>query len=106
VIYELREYHVKRGKMKQWLRLMQEEILPFQVSRGMVIPAMFTAVKDKDLFIWLRRFTNEAERTRLYRAVYETDHWKNVIEPRVQAVLHVPKIVVTDLQPAAKSVLQ
>ena len=106
MIYELREYHVRKGKMPQWLRLMQEEILPFQVSMGMVIPALFTAVKDKELFVWLRRFKNEAERKRLYRAVYESDHWKNVIEPKVQAVLHVPKIVVTDLQPVAKSVLQ
>ncbi len=106
MIYELREYHVKKGRMAQWLRLMHEEILPFQVSKGMAIPALFTALKENDLFIWLRRFRNEAERKRQYKAVYDTDHWKNVIEPKVQAVLYVSKIVVTDLAPTAKSILQ
>lgn len=106
MIYELRQYRVKKGKMAQWLRLMHEEILPFQVSKGMAIPGMFTAVKEKDLFIWFRRFRNEAERKRQYKAVYDTDHWKNVIQPKVEAVLYVPRIVVTDLAPTAKSILQ
>jgi len=106
VIYELREYRVRKGKMAQWLRLMHEEIMPFQVARGMAIPALFTAVKEKDLFVWLRRFKNEAERKRLYKAVYDTHQWKNVIEPKVQALVFIPKIVVRDLEPTAKSVLQ
>ena len=106
MIYELRQYRVKKGKMKQWLRLMEEEIMPFQVAKGMAIPAMFTASRKKDLFVWLRRFKNESERTRLYLAVYETEHWKNVIQPKVETVLHVPKIVVTDMEPTPKSILQ
>jgi hypothetical protein len=105
VIYELRQYRVKKGKMKQWLKLMEEQIMPFQVSKGMAIPAMFTASK-KDLFVWLRRFRNEADRKRLYRAVYETEHWKKVIQPKVEKVLHIPKIVVTDMEPTPKSILQ
>jgi hypothetical protein len=106
VIYELRQYRVKKGKMKQWLRLMEEEIMPFQVSRGMVIPAMFTVRKAQDRFVWLRRFKNEAERKRLYLKVYEHEHWKKGIQPKIEAVLHIPKIVVTDLAPTPKSVLQ
>ena len=106
MLYELREYRIYKGKMKQWLKLFEEEIVPFQVSKGMAIPASFTAVKSPDTFIWLRRFKNEAERKRQYKAVYETDHWKNVIQPKVEAVLYVPKIVVTDLSPTPRSVLQ
>ena len=106
MIYELRQYRVKKGKMRQWLKLMEAEIMPFQVSKGMVIPAMFTATKDTGLFVWLRRFKNEAERKRLYRAVYETEHWESVIQPKVEAVLHIPKIVVTDLKPTPKSILK
>ena len=37
--YELRQYKVKKGKMKEWLKIMEEEIIPFQVSKGMVITA-------------------------------------------------------------------
>jgi len=106
VIYELRQYKVKKGKMKQWLKLMDEQIAPFQISQGMAIPAQFTALKEKDLYVWLRRFRNEAERKRLYRKVYESDHWKTVLAPRIDAVLHMSKIVVTDLAPTLSSILQ
>ncbi len=106
MLYELREYRVKKGKMKQWLRLMDEEIMPFQVSQGMVIPAGFTAPKNKELYVWLRRFKNEADRKRLYRKVYESDHWKKVLAPKIDAVLDVPAIVVTQLVPTPRSVLQ
>jgi hypothetical protein len=106
MLYELREYRVKRGKMKQWLKLMDDEIMPFQVSQGMVIPAGFTALKKKDMYIWLRRFKNEAERKRLYRKVYESDYWKNVLQPKIDKVLDIPSIVVTQLTPTPRSVLQ
>jgi hypothetical protein len=106
VLYELREYRVKKGRMKQWLRLMEEEIMPFQVAQGMVIPAGFTAPKEADRYVWLRRFKDEAERKRLYRKVYQSSHWKNVILPKIEAVLRMEAIVVTQLVPTAKSVLQ
>jgi len=106
MLYELRQYKVKSGKMKQWVKLAEEQIIPFQTSCGMVIPASFTAVKDSRLYVWLRRFKNEAERTRLYRKVYESDHWKKVLKPQIDAVLDVSTIVVTDMVPTAKSVLQ
>jgi hypothetical protein len=105
MLYELREYRIRKGKMKQWLKLFEEEIVPFQASKGMVIPASFTAVKKPDLFIWLRRFRSEAERARLYKKVYETDRWEKDIQPKVDAVLDVSKIVVTQLSPTARSVL-
>lgn len=106
MLYELRMYRVKKGKMKQWLKLMDDEIMPFQVSQGMIIPAGFTAPKEKDLYVWLRRFKNEADRKRLYRRVYESDHWKKVLAPKIDAVLDVPSIVVTQLVPTPRSVLQ
>ena len=39
--YELRQYHVRNGKMAAWLKLMEEEIIPFQVSKGMVITSSY-----------------------------------------------------------------
>ena len=35
--YELRQYFVRPGKMNEWVKIMEEEIIPFQVSKGMVI---------------------------------------------------------------------
>ena len=106
MLYELRQHRVRKGKMKQWLRLMEQEIMPFQVSQGMVIPAGFTAPGDAGLSVWLRRFRNEAERKRLSRKVYQSDHWKKTLAPKISAVLHTESIVVTQLVPTPRSVLQ
>jgi hypothetical protein len=106
MLYELRQYKVKSGKMKQWVKLAEEQIIPFQISCGMVVPASFTAVKDSRSFVWLRRFKNEAERTRQYKKVYESEHWKTVLKPQIDLLLDFPSMVVTDMVPTAKSVLQ
>ena len=81
--FELRQYRMRPGQRDAWVKLMEEEIVPFQTSKGMVICAMFCGEEDKDLYVWIRRFESEAERERLYEAVYQTDHWKNDIGPRV-----------------------
>ena len=51
-------------------------------------------------YIWIRRFDSEAEREAQYKAVYETDHWKTKIAPRVPDCLdrekmHIQRIVPT-----------
>jgi hypothetical protein len=32
--YELRQYKVLPGKMEEWVKIMEEEIVPFRVSKG------------------------------------------------------------------------
>ncbi len=54
----------------------------------------------------MRRFESEAEREALYKAVYDSDHWKNDIAPRVPACLDRSKMVVTRIVPTGKSVLR
>jgi len=43
--YELRQYHVRPGKMDEWVKIMEQEIIPFQVSKGMVITGSFRGEK-------------------------------------------------------------
>jgi NIPSNAP protein len=104
--YELRQYHVRPGKMAEWVRIMEEEIIPFQVAKGMVICGSFRGETDDSTYVWLRRFESEAEREALYKAVYETDHWKNNIGPRVPDCLDRSKMVVTRIVPTAKSTMR
>jgi hypothetical protein len=106
MFYELRRYTIRKGKMRQWEKLMEQEIIPFQTSMGMVISGSFTVEEDETLYIWLRRFASEAERKRLYARVYGSAHWKKVIEPKVPPLLDIPSIVVERLAPTAMSVLQ
>jgi len=106
MFFELRVYRIKNGRMKEWVKLMEEEIIPFQISKGMVVAGSFYGEEEKDLFVWIRRFQNEAERKRLYKKVYESDHWKNVLSPKIDPLLDRKSIQVTRLIPTPKSVIE
>ncbi len=45
-IFELRTYRPMPGKMDGWVRVMEEIIIPFQVSKGMVILGSFRGETD------------------------------------------------------------
>ena len=77
--YELRQYTVLSGKMNEWVKFMEDEIIPFQVAKGMVICGSFKGEEDESIYIWLRRFESEKRREELYKAVYESDYCKKGI---------------------------
>ncbi len=104
--YELRQYKVLPGKMDEWVRIMEEEIIPFQVSKGMVICGSFRGEEDESCYVWIRRFESEAEREKLYAAVYESDYWKNDMAPRVPDYLDRPNNVVQRIVPTSRSTVQ
>ena len=104
--YELRQYPVLPGKMDEWVRFMEEEIIPFQVSKGMVIAGSFRGEDDDMVYVWTRRFESESEREALYAAVYESDHWKNEVAPKVPELIDRSGIKVTRIVPTSRSVTQ
>ena len=104
--YELRQYKVLNGQMENWLKVMQEEIIPFQVAKGMVIAGSFRGENDESVYVWIRRFENEEIRDELYSAVYDSDVWKNDISPRLSTMLDRDAMVVTRLSPTELSILQ
>lgn len=106
MLFELRQYRLRPGCRDAWVRLMEETIIPFQSSQGMVIVGSFVAEEEPDLYVWIRRFEDEQDRERLYEAVYQSDHWKDAIAPRVTELLDREQITVTRLNPTAKSVLR
>ena len=106
MFYEFRQYRTKKGKRGDWVRYMEETIIPFQVSQGMVIAGSFVDEENDDSYYWIRRFRNEKDRERLYKRVYESEVWKNDISPRVGELLDRKSIVVKRIVPTTKSVLQ
>ena len=105
MFFELRQYRTRPGQRENWVRFMEEKIIPFQVSKGMVILGSFVGQEEDDLYIWIRRFDSEPERERLYKEVYESDYWKNEIAPRVPEMLDREKIKVTRLEATPRSVI-
>lgn len=41
MFFELRQYRMKTGQREKFVPLMEEEIIPFQISKGMVIIGSF-----------------------------------------------------------------
>lgn len=104
MIYELRFYHIKHHRMNDWVRLMEDIIIPFQKNCGMKIVASFVGKQDKDLYIWLRSFDNEEERSRLYDEVYGSGHWKEIVRPQIGDMLIREKTEVILMEPAVQSI--
>jgi len=104
--YELRQYKILPGQMTAWLKFMEQEIIPFQVAKGMVITGSFRGEQDETVYVWMRRFESEEDRKRLYAAVYESDHWKNTISPRVPSYIDRSQTQVTRIVPTTLSTTQ
>ena len=106
MFFELREYRTKPGQRENWVKYMEEKIIPFQSSRGMVIVGSFVSPEEDDLYVWIRRFEDEADKDRLYEAVYESDTWKDKIAPSIPNMLDRDKIVVRRISPTSRSVFR
>ena len=103
MLFELRRYVCMPGRRDDWVRVMEEVVIPFQSSKGMVILGSWVSEEDDTSYVWLRRFQDEAERKRLYAAVYESDEWKNELRPQFAGMLNSEARQVTRLIPTPKS---
>ena len=106
MFYELRQYKIQPGQMDNFQKLMEEEIIPFQVRQGMVICGSFNGETDESVYVWIRRFESEAQREVLYKAVYDTDFWKTKIGPQIPDLLDRDKMVITRIVPTSRSAMQ
>lgn len=106
MFFELREYRTLPGQRQNWVNFMEEEIIPFQVSKGMTILASFVGEEEDDLYIWVRRFESEEQREKLYKVVYESDYWVNEVAPRIPDMMDRSKIVVRRIEATPRSVIQ
>ncbi len=106
MFFELRQYRVTDGQRERWVKFMEETIIPYQISKGMVVIGSFVGEEERDLYVWIRRFESEEERERLYKAVYDTDYWRDEIDPQVAQMLDRTRTVITRLEPTPKSVIQ
>ena len=106
MFFELRQYRMRPGEEANWVNYMEEVIIPFQISKGMVILGSFVGEEEKDLYVWIRRFESEEQREQLYEAVYESDTWKDEIAPKIPDMMDRSQIKVTRLEATPRSVIQ
>src|SRR5919202_3789039 len=103
MLFELRQYRTRPGQRDNWVRFFEAEIVPFQTARGMTIVGSWIAEQDPYACVLIRRFESEEDRVRLYKEVYESDHWKTNVAPRTAEMLIREEIKVTRLEPTPAS---
>ena len=103
--YELRQYPIHPGKMDEWVAYMEEVIIPFQVSQGMVITGSYRS-EDDATYVWTRRFEDDAECEVLYEKVYKSDAWVNEISKSIPEMIDGSGINVLRMVATPKSVVQ
>jgi len=106
MLFELRQYTIEPGQRERFVQLMEEKIIPFQTSKGMVILGSFVAEEDDQTYVWIRRFRSEEEREQLYDAVYNSDYWRDEIAPSVGEMMNRETINVTRLNATPRSPIQ
>ncbi len=105
MLFELRQYPLRPGQREAFVKFMDEEIIPFQLSRGMCILGSFVD-EENDRYVWIRRFADEAEREGLYAAVYDNDYWREQVSPRVGEMIDRDGIEVSILRETPRSFLR
>ncbi|MEV7026686.1 NIPSNAP family protein [Kitasatospora sp. NPDC093558] len=104
--YEIRRYQARPGRRDEWVRYMEDVVIPFQSSMGMDVTASFVVDDDEDGYVWIRRFEDEATSEAVYAAVYGSERWKEEIGPVVRGLLLTEQTVVTRVTPTAASPLR
>ncbi|MGH2588932.1 MAG: NIPSNAP family protein [Dehalococcoidia bacterium] len=106
MFFELRQYRTHPGQRENWVKFMEEVVVPFQTEQGMEIVGSFVGQEEDDLYVWIRRFENDAERDRLYQAVYQSDHWKTNIGPKIPEMMDRERMKVTRIEATPRSTMQ
>ncbi|MDC1311525.1 NIPSNAP family protein [Burkholderiales bacterium] len=120
--FELRIYQINPGKIDEWVKFIEEIIIPFQITKGMVINGSFvmessdefsltdgerllTTTPKGNTYVWIRRFENTEQKKKLYKAVYESEEWINNIAPRVAELIDRNSIVIHNLSSTPHSLM-
>ncbi len=106
MLFELRQYTINEGRRDEFVTLMEEQIIPFQVSQGMAILGSFISEEDENTYVWIRRFHSEEEREQQYEAVYGSDYWADEIAPQVVEMMNRDSMVIQRLEATPRSPIQ
>jgi NIPSNAP len=106
VFFELRQYRIFPGKREQWVKFMEERIMPGQLAHGVVIVGSFVGHDEADLYAWIRRFESEAHLAAVNATYYQSHEWQHELLPMAKQMNDMSRMVVTRLGATPRSVIQ
>lgn len=104
MFFEFRQYKMDPARRAAFAELMDTVVIPFQVSKGMIVVGSWVDEEDPSLYYWMRRFESEEERVKLYAACYESEGWLNEIKPMLGDT--VQQITIKRIVPSARSIIR
>jgi NIPSNAP len=105
MFYEIRRYQTRPGRREEWVRYMEEVVIPYEQSKGMTVTASFIDDEDPDGYVWIRRFNDETHRAAAYAATHDDTRWTHQIFPAIGDLLLIERTVVTRAIPTPASPL-
>lgn len=87
MIVEVRSYRITPGRRDEFIEFFRTKAIPAQRDYGMKVVGPLIDVENPNKVVWLRSFRSIDERTRLKKAFYEGDVWKNEMESIVMPML-------------------
>jgi NIPSNAP len=106
MFFEIRRYESFPGQRDALVAIMEEQVIPFQTSKGMDVVGSFIDEEHPDVFFWIRRFESEEEKVRLYDAVYGDREWTEIYSPKFVGILNRETMQITRVTPLPSSRLQ
>lgn len=95
MFYEIRRFITRSGCRDEWVRYMDQVVLPYQTGKGVDLVASFVDMEDDDAYVWIRRFDDDDSAARIGAALYQDPAWVEDIGPKVPGLLDVEKSVIT-----------
>jgi hypothetical protein len=75
-VVELRQYKIVHGRREEFIPFFEREFVETQDAVGMPLIGQFRDLNDADRFVWLRSFTNMADRQRALTDFYTGPVWQ------------------------------
>jgi hypothetical protein len=91
-IVEVRVYRVAEGKMDEWERFFHDKLVEPQEEAGIKILSAYRTLEDENLFVWSRQFSSKANMPEERAAFYQSDLWKNVLQPELKEKGYIEKV--------------
>ncbi|MGM7678627.1 NIPSNAP family protein [Microbacterium sp. A94] len=105
MLYEIRRYRTLPGRRSDWIRFMEEAVLPLHAAAGVAVLGTFMDEDDDDVYVWIRAFEDEDARAAGYREIYQSEAWLTDISPRVDQLLDRSSVTKMTVRPTARSPL-
>lgn len=103
MIHELRTYTINEGKMGEWLRVFEKDLIPLHKAHRIPILAAWQNTDSPNEFVWLRSFQDSEHQKSARAALYGSDAWK-AMQDRVRALI--AKVEQRNVAPTAFSPLK